>query len=528
MPRAPVAPATGHPGNGPAFPERSRVLGRTTGAVLIGIEACLIDVEADVGAGLPTISAVGLPDLAVREGIDRVRAALGNAGFRLPEGRLVINLAPADVRKHGASLDLPIAVSILLAGGKLAGFSGGATVLAGELALDGTLRPVRGTLSIALAAREAGAACIVVPQANREEAALVSGIEVLGAATLADVAACATRAARPQPRTDPCALLDVARKQARSEDLAEVRGQPIARRALEVAAAGGHHLLLCGPPGAGKTMLARRLPGILPPLHIDEALEVTRIHSAVIGVAGLVAERPFRAPHHGVSFAGMSGGGRSIRPGEISLATHGVLYLDELPEFRRDALESLRQPLEEGRITVVRLHASATLPAEFMLVASMNPCPCGYHGEAERTCACSPAMIRRYRGRVSGPLLDRFDLRVDVPAPDARELTAGEPGETSADVGSRVARARARQRERFGRSGPCANARMTPTDLDRFAPLGVEERRLVDLAWDRLGLSARGFHKIRRVARTVADLDGSTRVRSDHIAEAMQYRPARE
>ncbi|MCP3982650.1 MAG: YifB family Mg chelatase-like AAA ATPase, partial [bacterium] len=352
------------------------MLGRTTGAQLFGVEARLIDVEVDLAGGLPTIAAVGLPDSAVREGIDRIRSALKNAGFRLPPNRVVINLAPADVRKQGASLDLPIAVALLNADEQLPPVKG-AVAMVGELALDGSVRAVRGVVSIALAAREAGRRLLLVPPANFEEASLVDGIEVAPVGTLADVAAFGAPGERPAPRrgTDLSRRLNEVAQGTHGPDLREVRGQPSARRALEIAAAGGHHLLLCGAPGSGKTMLARRMPGILPPMSVDESLDATRVWSAAGLSSGPVLARPFRAPHHGVSLAGMTGGGRQLRPGEVSLATHGVLYLDELIEFRRDVLEALRQPIEDGVILVSRVHGSAAFPARFTLVASMNPCP---------------------------------------------------------------------------------------------------------------------------------------------------------
>jgi magnesium chelatase family protein len=497
------------------------MLARVTSAAVVGIQAAPIHVEVDVASGLPGYNIVGLPDAGVKEGRVRIRGALENSGFKLPARRVIVNLAPADLRKDGAAFDVPIAVGVLCAAGIVDAASLEESLFVGELALDGTVRPVRGVLPIAAWARAQGMRRLFVPRANLREATIVGGdCMVAPVSVLNDVVS----HLRGEPVNDnvvPPEELDCAAAVA-PPDLADVRGQEVARRALELAAAGGHNLLFVGPPGSGKTMLARRLPGILPALSFDEALETTMVYSVagLLGGRALITERPFRAPHHTVTSAGMVGGGPSVRPGEITLAHHGVLFLDELLEFSRPVLEALRQPLEERTVSLVRARRNVTYPADFMLVAALNPCPCGHLGSTLRTCTCSLSGIARYRSRLSGPLLDRIDMHVEVPAVPYGELTAAAPGEPTAPVRARVEEARARQRRR----GPRSNARLTGAELDDVAAIDSEGHRLLERAVERLGLSARAVSRVRRVARTIADLDGGENIRNAHLAEALQYR----
>jgi len=499
------------------------MLARATTATPWGIEARPVQVEVDVHNGLPQIQIVGLADAAVRESRERVRAALKNCGFDLAPKSVIINLAPADLRKEGNHLDLGIAAALLAAHEQLPQEVLNGRLLCGELGLDGTIRSVRGGLAIADLGRRLGVEEVLLPAANAAEAAALGSVRVIAVRNFAE-AVQHLLGLESLPAVDPHPFaLD---HTVPGPDLSEVRGQETAKRALEVAAAGGHNLLFIGPPGSGKTMLARRLPGLLPPLTLAESIQVTKIHSLVAEEppAGLLHQRPFRSPHTGISTAGLVGGGSAPRPGEASLAHNGVLFLDELPEFRRDTLEALRQPLEEGHVSVVRVRAHLQFPARFSLLAAMNPCPCGHLGDPRFDCRCPPPMVERYRGRISGPLLDRIDLHVEVPAVSLRELR-GSAGEPTAAVALRVAAARAIQNERFGSAaGSPVNATMGPEALRRFCAVEPSGRALLDTAFERLGLSARALDRILKVARTIADLAGSDTIRAGHLAEAIQYR----
>jgi magnesium chelatase family protein len=503
------------------------MLAKVLSGAVYGVDGYQVTVEVDAVVGSGAFVIVGLPDAGVSESKERVRPAIKNSGFRFPSTqRITANLAPADIRKEGSGFDLPLAVGIIASTGQIPHEGLEDTCLVGELSLDGALRPVSGILPIAIAAAKAGIKRMVVPADNAPEAAVVEEVEVFGLTSLAETCdfLMDNLFAERTPAGVPEGHLD---RPAYEVDFSDVKGQAHAKRAMEIAAAGGHNMMMIGPPGSGKTMLARRLPSVLPTLSISEALEVTKLYS-VAGLlppgTALMTNRPFRSPHHTTSTAGLCGGGSVPKPGEISLAHHGVLFLDELPEYRKDALEVLRQPLEDRMVTISRARASLTYPASFMLVAAMNPCPCGFRGDTHKECTCRPDVVRRYVQRISGPMLDRIDIHIEVPRLEREELTNKEPGEPSAAIRDRVGDARERQLSRFRKRSFFCNGEMGARDVERVCVIGPEAEALLKSAVDRLGLSARAYHRVLKLARTIADLDRADDIDVPHVAEAVQYR----
>jgi magnesium chelatase family protein len=512
------------------------MLAKVTSCAVVGLDAALIEVEVDMGRGLPSITIVGLPDAAVQESRERVRAAIRNTGLSFPNSRLTINLAPADLRKEGPAYDLPIAVGVLLASEQIFADLDGAIIM-GELSLDGTVRHVSGVLPMAVMAREQGYRTLYVPPVDAAEASLIDDVDVYPVPNLLTLIDHLTGHARMSPFQRDFSLDDTDDLPPYVADLAEIKGQEHVKRALEVAAAGAHNMMMVGPPGAGKTLLARSMPSILPKLSIEEALDITRIYSVADALPPeepLIRHRPFRAPHHTISYAGLVGGGRWPRPGEISLAHRGVLFLDELPEFGTRMLEMLRQPLEDKQVSISRSAGSLTYPASFTLIAAMNPCPCGYYGDPEKECTCSMTMVSRYQKRISGPLLDRIDIHVEVPRVDYEKLSSDRLGEPSQAVRARVETAREWQRTRFegadGHSGSPlnCNADMGPAEIRRFCQVDETGKSLLKAAMQQMHLSARAYHRVLKLGRTIADLAGSEHIQTAHIAEAIQYRPRRQ
>jgi magnesium chelatase family protein len=502
------------------------VLAKILSSAVIGVDAYLVEVEVDIAHGLPSFTIVGLPEISVKESKERVRSAIHNSGYTFPDDRITVNLAPASIKKEGTGFDLPIAVGILAATRLIPAEAVSDCLILGELSLDGRIKPVNGSLPMAIAAKQAGYPAIIVPFENRLEAAVVQNILALPATTLSQVIDFFRGYARISPeKTDISRLFE--QKTGMESDYAEVMGQELAKRALEVAAAGGHNLIMIGPPGSGKTMLAKRIPSILPPISFDESIETTKIFS-VSGMLekdqAMVTRRPFRSPHHTISDAGLIGGGHFPRPGEVSLAHNGVLFLDELSEFKKHVLEVLRQPLEDHKVTLSRAATTITYPSSFMLVAAMNPCPCGYFSDPKHACGCSAQQIHKYRSRISGPLLDRIDIHVHVPAVPYKDLIGSGLQEPSAAIQSRVAAARAIQSLRFSNFAIYCNAQMSSRQIRKFCQIDATSGALLESAIDRLGLSARAYNRVLKISRTIADLEACQDIRAEHVAEGIQYR----